>query len=225
MLTAAQWYDILLKLTKVRGTEEPPKDDGGDNQDDKGDEEGDEGDGDESSKDDKPDTSGLESALRKERADRKRFEKELKQLRKLKEDVESKDATETDKAKQAAVKAEQKAERLASRLRTQAIDITIIKYASQLNFQDTQDALAQVVREDGWVEQDDDDPSEIEVDEGAVEKAVKALAEKKKYLLKAQGEKEPSGSKFGGGKNNNDEMDEETLRQKYPALRQRVPST
>jgi hypothetical protein len=224
MLTHQEWYQVLLKLTQVKGSEEPPKE-GEESEDDGGEGEGEEEEGEPPKGEGKPDTEGLQSALRKERQQRKQFEKELRQLRALKEEIESKDATETDKAKKAAERAEEKATKLAARLRAQAVDITITKFASQLNFQDINDALVQLQRDSDWVDQDDDDPSEIEVDEAAVEKAVKALADKKKYLLKSQDEKEPSGSKFGGGKNNSDDMDEETLRQKYPALRQRQSST
>lgn len=220
MLTSDQWYRFLLKLTQVKGAEEPPN--GGPPKEDETEDEDEEEEGD-PPKEDKSDISGLTSALQKERADRKKFEKEAKSLRKLKEELDSKDATEGQKATKRAEVAELKATKLAGRLATQAVDMAIIKFANQLGFQDVSDALVQVKRDvEAWIDQDEDDPSEIEVDEKAVERAVKTLAEKKKYLLKPEGADEelPSGSKFGGGKNRGEEMDDATLRGKYTSLRQ-----
>lgn len=216
MLTEDQWYRTLLKLTQCGGAEgeeepkeeEPPKDDDDDDDDD------------DPPKPDDQDTAGLKSALEKERKARKQLEKEARQLRKFKDEKESADLGESEKAKKKAADAETKVSKLADRLRTQAVDSAISKIAGRMKFRDVDDALAQVVRDtESWIEQDEDDPSEIEVDEGAVEKAVKALADKKPYLLDAEGEELPSGSKFNGKKKSGDEMSEEALRAKYPALR------
>jgi len=161
---------------------------------------------------------GLKSALRKERLERRRLDKELKAALKFKEDAESKDKTETDKAKEEATKASAKAERLATRLREQAVDTEIIKAGTKLKFRDLDDALKLINRDDIEIDQDEEDPSDISVDAKSVEDALKALAKAKPHLLVAEGSGERSGSKFNGGKKSQDELDDEALKAKYPAL-------
>lgn len=132
------------------------------------------------------DTSGLKSALQKERSDRKRLEKEAKELRRFKETAERKGKSETDNAKADATKASQKAEKLAAKLQTNEVDLTIIKVIQsdpKLKFRDIDDALSLVKRGDIEVEQDEDDPSEIDVDSDSVVKALQALARRKPHLL------------------------------------------
>ena len=56
--------------------------------------------------------------------------------------------------------------------------------------------------------------------------ALKALAKAKPHLLVAEGEGTKSASKFGGGQKSQDQLDEEALMAKYPALRRgSLPST
>lgn len=218
----------LLLLVQVRGADEPAKEGDPPKKEQETppkEEEEEENEEEEEETPKEKDTAGLMSALNKERKERKRLEKEAKTLRQFKDDKESENATEAQKATKKAEAAEAKTERLAKKLRTQALDIAIAKYAGNLKFRDVNDALTQIRREDDWIDQDEDEPSEIEVDEGAVEKAVKKLAGEKKYLLEVEGEELPSGSKFGGGKNKNEEMDEAALRDKYSALRRRSSST
>lgn len=221
-------FQALLRLTQCRGAEDPPGDQDDDSDDDDGDD-GDagtgddgkkkEGDGDKKDDDDGDAADNLKKALRAERKQRKQFERELKQLRQLQTDKKEGDDGEAAKLQKKADSAEAKATRLAERLLKTAVDGAIVKAATKLNFRDVDDALAQVKRDlEAWVDQDEDDPSEIEVDAEAVERAVKKLAESKKYLLKVDGEMDPSGSKFGGRGNNNDALSEEKLRQKYSAL-------
>lgn len=161
---------------------------------------------------------GLKSALKKERTERRRLDKELKAALKFKEEAESKDKTETDKAKDEATKASARADRLTTRLREQAVDTEIIKAGTKLKFRDLDDALKLINREDIEIDQDEDDPSDITVDVKSVEDALKALAKNKPHLLVAEGSTERSGSKFAGGKKSQDELDEDALRGKYPAL-------
>ena len=162
---------------------------------------------------------GLKSALRKERLQRREFEKELKELKKFKDEAEAKDKTATEKAQEDAAKATEKATKLAGQLRTSAVNNEIIKLGTQLKFRDIDDALRLVDREEIEVDQDDEDPSAIEVDPKSVEAALKALAKQKPHLLKTDGEDAgPSASKFGGGRQSKEELDDEALRAKYPAL-------
>lgn len=222
MLTEAKWYQILLDIVQCRGADGEGEEGEKKEDEQEAEDEDDEGE-DGKKKEGESETDNLVKTLRKERADRKKFERELKQLRAQQQEKEQGETGEAEKARKKAEAAEAKTVKLAGRLRRQAIDMAIAKFAGNMKFRDVQDALVQVERdEEAWVDQDDDDPSEIEVDEKAVEKAVKALADRKKYLLEAEGELEPSGSKFGKGKGKGDEMDEATLRSKYSGLRPQV---
>lgn len=215
----------LLNVT-LRGFE-GDDDDGGDNSnDDGGDDEDNKGDNDEGDKGDKDQgNDGLKSALRKERQARRQLEKELKEFRKFKEEQEAKDKSDTDKAKDEATKAQQKAERLAARLRENAVDNEIIKIGTKLKFRDIDDALKLINRDDIEVEQDEDDPSDLQIDSKTVEEALKALAKAKPHLLIAEGEGQRTGSKFGGGQKSQEQLDEEALMARYPALRRGSLST
>lgn len=216
-------FQALLRLTKCRGAEDST---GGDDKDDDSETEDDSDDAEDGDKKDQPEgnaaddaAENLKKALKAERKQRKQFERELKQLRQVQTDKKDGDDSEASKAKQRADASDARAEKLAARLVKTAVDSAIVKAATKLKFRDVDDALAQVNRDiETWVDQDEDDPSEIEVDADAVEKAVKKLADSKKYLLQVDGETDPSGSRFGGKGNDNGSMSEEKLRQKYSAL-------
>lgn len=220
-------FQALLRLTQCRGAEDPPGgdqgDDSGDDDDDGDDDAGDEGkkkEGEDGKKEDDGEDAAdnLKKALRAERKARKQADKELRQLRALQADKKEGDDDATTKAQQKADAADAKAVKLAARLAKTEVDNAIVKAATKLKFRDVDDALAQVKRDPDWVDQDEDDPSEIEVDAEAVEKAVKKLADSKKYLLQVDGETDPSGSKFGGKGNDNGTLSEQKLREKYSAL-------
>lgn len=214
----------LLKPWEVTiiGFEDPPGGGDDDNDDDDSD------DDDDSENDDSgsggegkggDETAGLKSALDKERRERKRLEKEAKQLRKFKEESESKDDSDKDKAVKEAEREKAKTVRLAEKLKGNAVDTAIIKLAGKHKFRDVDDALRLLNRDSIDVDQDEDEPDDVEVDEKSVDKALKALASAKPHLILADGEEHPSGSKFGGRKKDDQQADEEALRDKYPALR------
>jgi hypothetical protein len=188
---------------------------GGDADDDKG--------GDASGDGQEPeDLKGLKSALAAERAINKGLKndtKELKRLQKLVEEAELKDKTELEKATAAQKKADEKAAKLAVRLRDQAVDAAIERAARKLKFRDPDIALQLVSRADLGVEQDEDDPSDITVDQKKVDAAVKKLADDKKYLVGEEGDGDPTGSKFGSGSGKSKkELTAEALKAKYPSL-------
>jgi hypothetical protein len=220
-----------LHLTEIIGFEEEEDDSEEDDEDeseeedeeiesdDEDEDEDDEGEDDDED-DEKPDVSGLKSALRKERMARKRAERELKKLKsKAKgEKPKSKEEDESEKSSAELEAEREKNQRLANRLRDQAIDRLILKHASK--FADPDDAVRLINRADIEYDQDEDDPSEIEVDEESVIDAVKTLAKKKKHLLATNaGRSSKSGSKFNGKKNSKKEPSDEELRRKYSALR------
>lgn len=237
VLTDPYW----LLFENVRFAEDPPADDEDENEDD---EDEDDEDDDEEEDDDKAkakkakaaeDTAGLRSALQKERNDRKKADRELKALRKFKEEEEAKNKSDTDKAKDAAEKATRKAEKLAEGYKTNSINLAVIKAANgKLAFADIDDALRLIDRESLEVEQDEDDPSDVTIDGDSVTKALKALLKKKPHLAaKAsddddeddeEEEDKPSrrstGSKVGSrGTRDKGKLSEEKLKELYPQLR------
>jgi hypothetical protein len=209
-LIPAIFYDL-----HPRGFEDdpPPK-----REDDKSGE-GEEGEESEEEGEEKPeDTTALKSALQKERADRKRLAKQVRELAKFKEDADAKDKSDTDKAKDEATKATSTNAKLAAKLKDTAVDNAIIKLATGLKFRDIDDALKLLDRSGVDVDQDDDDPSEVEVDEASVKVALTALAKAKPHLIVAEGQETRSGSKFNGSKQTDKELDDAKLKSMYPAL-------
>lgn len=202
-------------------TEEEDDEEDSENEDD----ESDDNDEDEESEDDdekskSKGTAGLKSALRKERMARKKAERELRKLKAKQSQSDDDEKSEEDKDKSKSTPdpaAEERATKLARKLRDQAIDNALLKFTEK--FQDPEDVLRLVDRKEIDVDQDEDDPSEIEVDLESVEDAVKALAQKKPHLLKGREGRVQSGSKFGGKKKSKQGLSEEELRKKYPALR------
>jgi len=207
---------LLLQNLRIRGFETDDSEDKDEESEDKDESE----DEDEEKEDkDKPEnTDALKSALRKERNLRKKFEREHKAMAKKLEDVDSKEKSETDQAKENASKAESKAQKLAAALKTKAVDNAILKVAQKLKFRDVDDALKLVDRGEIDVEQDEDDPSVIELDEASVKSALDALAKAKPHLILADGQEDKSGSKFGGSRKSQKEVDEDALIEKFPAL-------
>lgn len=166
----------------------------------------------------------LSGALKKERTARRNLQKELKELKKQQPGKPSgkpgeEDADAISAATAAATAQEQaKSERLAGKLLTNAVNLSITKIAGELKFVDVEDAIAQVNRKDIEVDQDDDEPDQVEVDEASVKEALKALAKKKPYLItKTDKAGTKTGDKFGG-KGNKASKSEEDLMRKYPAL-------
>ena len=173
---------------------------------------------------DRPDVEGLKSALAKERKSRREAERELKKQRRTQlEQQQSKDQ-EQDEVKR--IQAERdtersKSEKLAERLQNVAVDSAIMKYAGD-QFADLDDVLKLIDRVDIDVDQDDEDPSSVTVDDESVKDAVKKLAKSKPHLLKVTPEGgNRTGSEFGGGTKSGkkDALSEEALMAQYPALR------
>jgi hypothetical protein len=218
--------DLLPKHLQnliIRGAQD---DDGDESEEDSDDEKsGDEGEEEEQEKDDKAeDTTALKSALQKERRARKNNERELKKLQKLVAEQGDKEKSESDKAKEQASTAESKAQKLAVKLRDSAIDNAIIKVSGKLKFRDVDDALLMVDRDAIEVDQDEDDPTQIELDEGSVETALQALAKKKPHLILADGQGEPSGGKFGGSRKSPEKLQDAEMMERYDAFKNLRPA-
>lgn len=201
---------------------EDDSDDSSDHEEDESDEDEDDEEGEKpKKKSDKPDIDGLKSALRKERIERKKLQREIARLKKpVPEPPKKKDDEKPAEKDESPPKSDNGvSEKLAAKLLTNAVDTAIIRYAGA-DFVDVGDMLRLIDRSEIDVDQNEDDPSEIEVDAESVQDAIKALRKSKPYLVKvAKGDQATSGSKFGGKKKNKTELTEEQLRKKYPALR------
>lgn len=171
----------------------------------------------------KDDTAGLKSALRKERLARKKAERELRKLKPpVKKKAKSKEGEkpddEEDESKSTPNPEEAaKTARLAVKLRNNAVDTAILSFGD--GFKSTKELLALIDRSEIDVDQDEDDPSEIDVDLETVEEAVKALRKSSPHLLKTTRSTTKSGSKFGGKRSKSTKQSEEALKKKYAALR------
>ena len=171
---------------------------------------------------DDPKVKGLKSALRKEREQRRTDAAELRELRKLKKAEEDRQLAEKTELEQAQIKLqahEAKLEKLAEASRRSALRAAVLAKAEELRFIDPTDALAGVDLGSISVEQDEDDPSDVKVDEAKVNDLVKKLANQKKHLIKPSGTSDGSatGSQFGNTKRKGS-ADEAALRAKYPHL-------
>jgi hypothetical protein len=212
------------------GNEGGKQDNEGDDPEDNGEEgegedEGGEGSS-ESGSGDEDDPAALKKALAEER----RKNKEERRLRRKaerdarekqtskKKDEENEDLAQTKTQLQTE---REKAQRLATRLLKKERDDAILAAARKAGFIDPTDALTDDIRQQVEVDQDPEDPADIEVDEDSAAEAVRKLANRKKHLIGKPNEGEPSGGRFSRkGKNGaKDGLDEATLAELYPGLR------
>ena len=206
----------------LRFHEDPPEGGDGGSGDSEEEEESEE---EESEEEEEQNVDGLKSALAKERRERRKNERDLKRLRKLEEDRANANKSEIEKATDEAKKASERATALAAKLRTNAVDTAIIRAArGDLAFADSEDAIALIPRSDLVIEQDEDDPSDIEVDEASVKIALKALLRKKPHLKAGASDDGEVGGATGGkvgsrGTRDTGKFSEEKLKELYPQLR------
>jgi hypothetical protein len=169
-----------------------------------------------------PDNTGLKSALQKERDERKKLEKELKTFRTEQQKRDDSEKTEVERLKGENDRVAQKATKLAQGFRQNAIETAVLKAAGALKFRDPSDALRSEILSAITVEQDDDDPTKVEIDQAIVDAAIKKLAKDKPHYIATDEKKLPpkSGSTFGGsGGTPKGDPAKEALLKKYPALR------
>ncbi len=201
----------------LRWAEEPDPDDDGDDSDDSGDEGGEKP----APKYSEDDVAGLKKALAAERARAKKLDRAQRLTEQQKADKAAAEKGEVEALTAKLTRAEETNKRLAVAYKESALTSAIEREARKLNFIDIEDALLQVNRSEIEVDQDDDDPAAVEVNAESVKKAVKALADRKKHLLKSGTEDDnPSGSSFGGGtsRTSKKKTQEDELRDRYPAL-------
>lgn len=166
----------------------------------------------------------LRKALREERKGRKVAEKAAKAAAKAA--PKPKPKSETDEADGKVAEANEKAEKLAAGILRKEVDNVVGREARKLKFVDEEDAIRLVKRSEIDADQDEDDPTEVEVDAESVVDALKALAKKKPHLIQKatdeeeEDEREPVvTSKRNGRKGKKGSLDDETLKNTYGALR------
>lgn len=226
--------DKLLELPfYIRFAEDGDDDSGGD---DDGSDSGDQDENDENDDDTDDDAEaesgknveGLKSALAKERASRRNFEKQAKALQREKEAEASKKKTDVEQATDRATKAETRATKLAAAFKDNAVNTAIIQGTSGMDPVDIEDILALVDRSGFDVEQDEDDPADVKIDKETVKSALKDLKKKKPHLFKKKNEEDEedtsagrSGSTVGSRERRTPKnANEDQLRSRYPALKQ-----
>lgn len=187
--------------------------------------------------DDLPDDlEGLKKALKTERELRKKAEKgaklserEKRKLQKAQDDIKAAEDGEVAAAKKTADEAASKVKNLGAKLRQTALERAILDQARKAKFRDPDDVITQLARNNFAgidIDQDDDDPSDIEIDEKSVEKAVKAVATAKPHWLIAAGDSGPSGGSFNGGKPGGKGGDKNAeYATRFPALRGKLPQS
>lgn len=222
--------DLELFPLIILGFEEDGSGDSEDSSDDQ--DQNDDGAGSSDSEEENDDESeddseaGLKSALRAERLAARTANKELKEAQRKLKQADKREAdrllaekSEIEQAQARELESKTKIEKLSAGLLQRTLKSAIVEAATQLRFADPQDAVSMVDRDSIVFSQDEDDPSEIEIDQKTVVAAVKALASKKPHFLKSGTEDgEPTGGQFGGAKKKKKTSDDQ-FKDKYPSLR------
>lgn len=183
------------------------------------------------------DLEGLKKALKTERELRKKAEKGLKlterekrRLQKAQDDIKTAEEGEVAAAKKSAEEAAKKVTNLAAKLRQSSLEAAITTAARAQKFRDPDDVITQLARSNFAgieIDQDEDDPSDIDIDVKSVEKAVKKVATAKPHWLIASGDGTPSGSSFNGGTpgDSGGKNKQSQYAERFPALRNRLPKS
>lgn len=170
---------------------------------------------------DDPKVQGLKAALAAERAKAKREERRANALAKEKKTRELAEMGELEQAQTKVTESQDKISRLAAGILRRDLDAAIRSAAVKANFVDPEDAVALVNRSALTYEQDEDDPSDIDIDLKTIQAEVKRIAQKKPHFIRGQEntdeDDEPTGSEFK--RKGKKRTTEEALMEKYPALR------
>ena len=179
----------------------------------------------------KPKEDGRTTALKAERKLRREKAAENARLRRENEALKRKDMEETERlqlelkdALEANETTNTRYQKLVDGYRNSAIKDAILREAEKQNFIDPSDVVNHLAGVDlaelFSVEQDEDDPSVIDIDLKAVSSEIKKLATSKPhYINKGTEDGQRSGSGFGGSRRKKKEKDESaSLRELYPNL-------
>jgi len=162
--------------------------------------------------------AGLKAALRRERQLNREATRKLTKLERASQRRTQAEESELERTKRELTESSNRSQRLAEGFKKVRVDSAIERVARKLKFRDTDDALAMVDRNLITVDQDEDDPSDIDIDSASVETAVKKLAAAKKHLLASGTEDDDATGGQFGRKKGSKQTSEDEYRQKYSAL-------
>lgn len=171
------------------------------------------------------DTEGLKKALAAERLARKAADKQVAAYTKAEKVKSDAELTEVERLKGVAEASTAKATKLAAGFRTTRIEQAVVRAATAAKFIDPSDALTPAVLASIGVEQDEDDPTEVTIDEATVQAAIKKLAKDRPHWI-SSGVVKPaaavkSGSSFSGAARATagTDADKAQMMKDFPALR------
>lgn len=165
------------------------------------------------------DLEKLQKALNAERRNSKKLERELRKERNVKAAVSQEENDTVEEAKQREAAALARSEKLAAGILKRDIDSAIREAAREAKFIDVEDAVNGVDRTKITFDQDDEDPTDIDIDLTTVSTVVKALAAKKQHFIrKGTNDGEATGSAHGGTRRRKTQTPEEVYAERYPSL-------
>lgn len=211
------WLNTLIIVGREDDDDKDDKDleDDKDSEDDDQDDDKDKDKGDSDNDDPEVKIAALEKALADERSVRRKIEREARKAKKKPPEEKAKDDQEAA-TKLAA--SEARIALLAEGFLKKEIEKAVLAEARKQGFIDETDAVIESVLKEIDADQDEEDPSDVEVDLTSVEDAVKALAKKKKHLIGEAGPGGKSGGKFRK-KVTDDKAGDTALVEHYPSLR------
>ena len=212
-----QWPGVIL------GAEDD--DDGSDpnegNDSDSDDEDDDSNEGDQGNEGNQPsadDVAALQRALQAERRNNKRLTRENNRFKASQDRQNNDEANELEETRTKLQESTSRTEKLAAGLLSRDLNKAIEDEAKKQNFIDPSDAINGVDRLKLVYDQDDEDPTDIDIDLASVVAEVKRLAASKPHFIsRGTDDGEPSGSGFGGSKKQK-KNSEDQMRELYPSL-------
>lgn len=210
----------LQGLVIVGREEDEDKGNEEENSEEDQDDENNDDEGDKSSEEGTPEErmAALEQALEKERRLRRQAERDARKAKKATKAPEQKKA-EDDEVQKRLTEAETRTARLAQGFLDSRVEAAVLAEARKQGFIDPTDALINDVLKEVDADQDDEDPTDVEVDQDSVVDAVKALARKKQHLVGKGTSTVKSGGKFRGKGGEDKGASDAALTEHYPSLR------
>lgn len=164
------------------------------------------------------DLAALQRALQAERRNNKRLTRENNRFKASQDRQNDDEANELDEVRTKLQASNSRTEKLAAGLLSRDLNKAIEDEAKKQKFIDPSDAINGVDRSKLVYDQDDEDPTDIDIDLTSVIAEVKRLAASKPHFItRGTDDGEPSGSGFGGSKKQK-KSSEDQMRELYPSL-------
>ena len=191
-----------------------------DGNEDDDDDDGADGDDDSKTTFTKGEVENLRKALKTERTERRKLQRAQRDAANNKGDAEKKESE--DQAAKAVADANARVAKLAEGYLTSRVEAAVMAEAraqKAIAPEDVYAVLSAKKFEGIDIDQDPDDPSKVEIDNEELKAAVKNLLKTRPHWVQAPGDGQPSGSRFAPGSKNKEKLDQEALKDAYPALR------